>query len=203
MTDPERSRLNRWSQRKLDAKRQDEAAKEAPVVTARDEPEIIADDPALIAALPSLDEITADFDMTPFLAKGIPAHLKNAALRKLWQASPSVRDYLDPAVDYAWDWNAPGGVPGGGGVLSEQSIAKMVKGIIGKGSEDSEEVVAEDAAPEQPAPVEVAHQPDEDRVAVRRDTPPAPAQKDAAKTASATQKADLLPQRRHGGAVPE
>ncbi|MDP5362344.1 MAG: DUF3306 domain-containing protein, partial [Paracoccaceae bacterium] len=112
MTDPEGSRLNRWSQRKLDAKRQDEAAKEAPVVTARDEPEIIADDPALIAALPSLDEITADFDMTPFLAKGIPAHLKNAALRKLWQASPSVRDYLDPAVDYAWDWNAPGGVPG-------------------------------------------------------------------------------------------
>ena len=50
----------------------------------------------------------------------------------MWLATPGVRDYSDPAVDYAWDWNAPGGVPGGGGVLSEQGVAKMVKDLIGK-----------------------------------------------------------------------
>lgn len=199
MSNPEGAdggRLKGWSQRKLAVKRQQEAvedaAPDAPV------PEVPAEDPEVIAALPSLDDITADFDISPFLAKGVPSHLKNAAMRKLWRASPAVRDYLDPAVDYAWDWNAPGGVPGGGGVLNEQSVAKMVKDLIGNRAEEKTEeqpedevLIAETQDPEQPIPVAVRRdpvtkteplQPDAD---ADRDTPPA------------------LPMRRHGGAVPE
>ncbi len=129
--------LRGWSRRKIEAKRS-EVARDVPetavlpvegLTEAASEAEI--PDPDLLAALPSLDAITAGFDIKPFLAKGIPADLKNAALRRLWSVSPSVSQYSDPAVDYAWDWNAPGGVPGGGGLLSEQSVAKMVKDLIG------------------------------------------------------------------------
>lgn len=208
-------RLKGWSRRKLDAKKQDQLDEETTVEPLPDVPEAPVDDPELIAALPSLDDITADFDMTPFLAKGVPAHLKNAALRKLWRASPAVRDYFDPAVDYAWDWNAPGGVPGGGGVLSEQSIAKMVKDLIGTRSEDTEDndVVADDTAHlgNDVYPIEAAHQSEESEeadtapAAVRHNTPPNPKQSkeetiDARRVAG---HAALLPQRRHGGATPE
>ncbi len=203
MSDQKGGRLSDWSRRKLDAKRQEDAVEKQPEPPVSETPEPPVDDPALIAALPPLDEITADSDITAFLAKGIPAHLKNAALRKLWQASPAVRDYLDPAVDYAWDWNAPGGVPGGGGVLSEHSIAKMVKGIIGTRSEDAEDAIEEDAAPEKVEPIKVAHQPQATPVAVRRDTPTATTPRDETDAPRTADDADRLPQRRHGGAVPE
>ncbi len=197
MSDPESGRLSSWSRRKLDAKRQEETVEPTPDLP--DTPDDVEDNPELIAALPSLDEITADFDITPFLAKGIPAHLKNAALRKLWGASPAVRDYLDPAVDYAWDWNAPGGVPGGGGVLSEQSIAKMVKDIIGTRPDDADAALTDDAAPDELAPVEIPQEPDVEPVAVRH----APELIQEPDTAPKAEHAAKLPLRRHGGAVPE
>ena len=212
MTDPEGGRLSGWSRRKLDAKRQEEAETQTPEApVAQDGQEEIAPvlaDTDMIAALPSLDEIKAGFDMAPFLAKGVPAHLKNAALRKLWQASPAVRDYLDPAVDYAWDWNAPGGVPGGGGVLSQESIAKMVKGIIGTKSEDVQEEMAADAplpVPDQTEGPDHAGAPDPEPVAVRapekqRTAAVVPEAEDTSRKSSAS---DLSPKRRHGGATPE
>lgn len=211
MTDPEGGGLSGWSRRKLEAKRQEQAEAPPPEAPAAQDPQeeiapVLAD-ADMIAALPSLDEIKAGFDMAPFLAKGVPAHLKNAALRKLWQASPAVRDYLDPAVDYAWDWNAPGGVPGGGGVLSQESIAKMVKGIIGTKSEDAheEEIVAEVQLPnpDQADVVDQANSPEP--LAVRapekqRTTAARPDVEDTSRKSSAS---DLSPKRRHGSATPE
>ncbi|ABV92249.1 conserved hypothetical protein [Dinoroseobacter shibae DFL 12 = DSM 16493] len=203
MTDPEASRLSRWSRRKLEAKRQAEVADEVADTAAVDAVDAVEEDPDLIAALPSLDEIEVGFDMTPFLAKGVPAHLKNAAFRKLWQASPAVRDYLDPAVDYAWDWNAPGGVPGGGGALSEQSVAKMVKGLIGERSDDAEELIAEDTTGEEADPAPETDQPEASPVAVRRDTPSEPEHKEKPDAPRAFDRVAQLPLRRHGGAMPE
>ncbi|MCK0096061.1 DUF3306 domain-containing protein [Yoonia sp. F2084L] len=207
MSDPEGTdsgRLKGWSQRKLAARREEKTVEDKNVVPDAAIPNLPVEDPDVVAVLPSLDDITAGFDISPFLAKGVPAHLKNAAMRRLWRASPAVRDYLDPAVDYAWDWNAPGGVPGGGGVLSEQSIAKMVKGIIGTQSEDTEEMNADDAAPEEAEPIEIAHQADPAPSAVRRDTPSkATPQKETDAQRPADDHAALPPGRRHGGAVPE
>ena len=130
-------RLSGWSRRKLAARRGEgdppREAEEAPVekvADVRGEPDGV--DEEYIAALPPIDTIGDGSDIKPFLARGVPASLKNTALRRLWSATPGVRDYSDPAVDYAWDWNAPGGVPGGGGTLSESAVAKMVKNLIGE-----------------------------------------------------------------------
>jgi hypothetical protein len=227
MTDKDAGFLSGWSRRKLAAKRQSAASEvsEQPAVPDLEDaaavaldPVVDADSEALIAALPSLDQITADFDMKPFLAKGIPASLKNAALRKLWSVSPSVRDYSDPAVDYAWDWNAPGGVPGGGGLLSEKSVAKMVKDLIGGKTEPAEDLVPDasdltnsqigSAAPE--AEDEVAAEPPE-VASVRRSNPTKVQHTQHAERFVAEEKtveraerhAALSPGRRHGGALPE
>lgn len=207
MSDPEDiqgGRLKGWSQRKLQASRQEEIAEETPVEAVPNTVETPVDDPDVIAALPSLDDITPDFDMAPFFAKGVPAHLKNAALRKLWQASPAVRDYLDPAVDYAWDWNAPGGVPGGGGVLSEQSVARMVKDIIGNRPADVEEDERADPSATV-AQVDQTDEPDIAPDAVRHDTQPKleKPHEDENDVPRSTDHAALLPLRRHGGATPE
>jgi hypothetical protein len=44
----------------------------------------------------------------------VPQILRNAAMRRMWVLDPAIRDYVDPALDYAYDWNIPGGVPGNG-----------------------------------------------------------------------------------------
>ena len=232
MSDPEEGTggfLSGWSRRKLAAKR-----KEAAPPPADEEPEALpeleladaapeeVEDAELIAALPSLDDITAGFDIKPFLAKGVPAKLKNAAMRKLWLASPSVRDYVDPAVDYAWDWNAPGGVPGGGGILSEQSVAKMVKDLIGGSSKPEEEhageelaqdataqdfaqdATAQDLAQETPPDSDDAAQdiPDAPCEPVRRTTKTEQPDMNAVRQVAQRGVSAPVP-RRHGGAAPE
>ncbi len=214
--------LRNWSRRKLAAKREQSIPTDEPVtpVEAADPqlPEEAIDEQAIIDALPSLDEITAGFDIKPFLAKGVPAPLKNAALRKLWLVSPAVRDYSDPAVDYAWDWNAPGGVPGGGGVLSSQSVEKMVKDLIGGKAEPEHDVadnaVADDAVrPRKIAGVDSREEPSEspEPPALQGDdantaTDPGEAEKAQAETTEEPPRQErtaLVPQRRHGGAMPE
>lgn len=55
--------------------------------------------------LTPLEELTADSDYSQFLAKGVPAELKRAALRKLWTSAP-VFACLDGLNDYDEDYNA-------------------------------------------------------------------------------------------------
>ncbi|WP_052763886.1 DUF3306 domain-containing protein [Microvirga massiliensis] len=70
-----------------------------------------------LAALPKIEEISAQTDIAGFLRKGVPEALRNAALRRMWSVDPAIRDYVGDARDYAWDWNTPGGVPGNGPLL--------------------------------------------------------------------------------------
>jgi hypothetical protein len=201
--------LRGWSRRKIEAKRQEAEPEASLPVEEAATPEAEEIDPDLIAALPSIEDITAEFDIKPFLAKGVPAHLKNAALRRLWSISPSVRDYSDPAVDYAWDWNAPGGVPGGGGILSEKSVAKMVKDLIGNRPDpdeapeinDIDTDLAEHAAEISTDVVEeVAPEPAPVRLSAVEEKPARTPERPEVRRESATLPA---PPRRHGGAAPE
>src|SRR5215210_7312911 len=93
--------ISRWSRRKQAdraAEPPDEAlvsAAEAPKAQAPDrvipdkeparlpisEAELSADE---IAALPPLEELTAESDVTLFLRRGVPEPLRNAALRRMW-----------------------------------------------------------------------------------------------------------------------
>lgn len=159
--------LRNWSRRKIAARRAE--AQPKPEAVPAPEPEAPAEDEIDLSDLPSLDEITAETDMRPFMRKGVPASLRSDALRRAWSLSSHIRDYSDPAVDYAWDWNAPGGVPGGGGVLDDDSVRRMVSDIFRQKTPDTPapvredrpaaaDAVGSDEAPE-PAPAPVRSEP--------------------------------------------
>ena len=84
-------------------------AEAQPVRLARPKPRRRAGIRSLQPAEAGGDDRTTD--ITGFLRKGVPEHLRNAALRKSWALDPAIRNYVNPALDYAYDWNTPGGVP--------------------------------------------------------------------------------------------
>lgn len=135
--DTDRGFLARWSQRKQEA-RQPEPKPDAPT----DEKGEPSGSPAPqgedataefdLSTLPKLEELTGSTDITAFLRKGVPEHLRNAALRKSWALDPAIRNYVSPALEYAYDWNAPGGVPGGGELGAGVDVARLVSQIMGE-----------------------------------------------------------------------
>lgn len=202
--------LGRWARRKREAER--EAEREAaaappeavaePAAPAPDVPAELEADPELLASLPRLEDITATTDIKVFLQKGVPAALRNAALRRAWSADPIISTYEDPARDYFWDWNAPGGVPGGGGLLDPERVAKMARDIGGKPDSEMDD--------SEPAPVDTAAAPAEDAAPEADESAPPAPPADAAPpetappTAQASTKLEppATPRRRHGGALP-
>ncbi|HEX2217149.1 MAG TPA: DUF3306 domain-containing protein, partial [Xanthobacteraceae bacterium] len=66
-----------------------------------------------VSMLPPLESISAETDIRAFLARGVPAALRRAALSRAWAADPAIRDFIGPSEN-AWDFTAPGGVPGFG-----------------------------------------------------------------------------------------
>ena len=136
--------LARWSQRKHEAKRDSDAPAVEAAVPA--EPIVAAEPEFDLSSLPKLEELTATTDITGFLRKGVPEHLRNAALRKSWALDPAIRNYVNPALDYAYDWNTPGGVPGGGEIGAGMDVARLVSQIMG-GSESVADALASDPEP--------------------------------------------------------
>src|SRR3978361_904617 len=82
--------------------------------------------------------MTSATDITAFLRKGVPELLRNAALRKCWVLDPAIRNYVNPALDYAYDWNTPGGVPGSSEIGAGTDIARLVSQIMGGGESPAE-----------------------------------------------------------------
>ena len=152
--------LARWSQRKQEAKQPE---REAPVADANADADAeVAAEPGVkaesaeefdLSSLPSLDELTAETDITAFLRKGVPEHLRNAALRKSWALDPAIRNYVNPALEYAYDWNTPGGVPGNSELGAGIDVARMVLQIMGTG-----ETPAEPPASGAAVPAEIANE---------------------------------------------
>src|SRR4051812_20639224 len=96
--------LARWSQRKQEAKQPGrEAPSVDPGVAAEPAAEAAPPEEFDLSSLPSIEQLTADTDITAFLRKGVPEHLRNAALRKSWALDPAIRNYVNPALDYAYD----------------------------------------------------------------------------------------------------
>ena len=143
--------LSRWSKRKR-----------VGTVAPEPEPDLSAPDAAPdaveslseedLAALPSLDMFTIETDIRPFLQKGVPLAMRNAALRKKWMLTPSIRDHADPAVDYAWDWNTPGGVPGDGVGPSAQRAAEMLRDLTRPRGDAASAIAQETGAESTPQP---------------------------------------------------
>ncbi|MDE5451531.1 DUF3306 domain-containing protein [Bradyrhizobium sp. CSA112] len=135
--DREKGFLARWSQRKQEAK-QPEPKQDAPAAERVESPGLPAPQgedvtPEFdLSTLPKLEELTGSTDITAFLRKGVPEHLRNAALQKSWALDPAIRNYVNPALEYAYDWNTPGGVPGGGELGAGVDVARLVSQIMGE-----------------------------------------------------------------------
>src|SRR5712671_2658701 len=148
MSDEEQSADNknflaRWSQRKHEAKQPDH---DAPTVNSDAPFGPVAESDVVqefdLSSLPKLEDMTATTDITAFLRKGVPEHLRNAALRKSWALDPAIRNYVNPALDYAYDWNTPGGVPGSSEIGSGMDVARLVSQIMGGGESATEPAVS-------------------------------------------------------------
>ncbi len=144
--------LSRWSRRKRGEEVPEPPAEapigEAPPAPAEAAPEPVAEaEPEFdIATLPPIETLDASSDFSVFLKPGVPQALRTAALRKAWLADPLIRDYMSP-LDYAWDFNTPGGLPHGfSNVLAEtgEALRKLVNQAIGE-MEPEEEKPPEEA----------------------------------------------------------
>jgi hypothetical protein len=199
--------LSRWSRRKRSAVAglpvAEPATEALPAATTPAPPSVPEEPPFDVASLPSIDSLTAATDFTAFLRKEVPEALKRAALRKAWALDPAIRDFVGPA-DYAWDYNAPDGVPGfsleiGGDVrelLAQVFGPEPVPPTAAGDAAEAGETAAADAAPAMPAAPE--EEPQLPPALVTAAEPPSTP--DAAPQVA--NDPDPLPARRHGSALP-
>jgi Protein of unknown function (DUF3306) len=82
------------------------------------------------ASLPSVDAITFDTDIRPFLQGRVPAALTRAALRQAWTSDPAIRNFIGIAENQ-WDFNDPGAIPGFGPLLGEDNVQSLSEQAIG------------------------------------------------------------------------
>jgi hypothetical protein len=146
--------LSRWTQRKLAVRAAALAERGAPIapdaaplpepdaeaagaafIAPQTGPEVLPPEPGTavdpIVDLSSLEALTAETDLAPFLRAGVPATLRNAALRRMWSLDPAIRDFVSEAREYAYDWNSPGGVPGLGPLLPSDDVKAMLARLLG------------------------------------------------------------------------
>ena len=153
--------LTRWSRRKRQA---DPAAADAPAPRASAEgagaaprdgdasPASQAEVPIAevdLSKLPPLESITAGTDIRAFLAAGVPEALKRAALSRAWAADPAIRDFVGLSEN-AWDFTAPGGVPGFAPMVPTDDVARMAEGIT-RNMELPRRPIEEAGAPSRPS----------------------------------------------------
>jgi uncharacterized protein DUF3306 len=83
-----------------------------------------------LAALPSIDSIRAQTDITVFLRSGVPTELRLAALRRAWTVDPAIRDFKELAEN-DWDFNDLDGIPGFAEFVPEVEVKTMLALMVG------------------------------------------------------------------------
>lgn len=118
--------LSRWSRLKREpdvADAQPDLAAGAPAAPALPEGKTLDD---LIAELPRLEDLVPGQSLTAFMQPWVPTAVRNAALQRMWLLDPAIRDYVSPALDYAYDYNTPGAAPGFGTMETSQDAIREV-----------------------------------------------------------------------------
>src|ERR687896_446402 len=82
------------------------------------------------ANLPPLESITAETDIRAYFARGVPAELARAALRRAWASDPAIRDFVGLAEN-AWDFTAPETIPGFGSSVPPDVTRRLLAGLMG------------------------------------------------------------------------
>lgn len=192
--------LARWSRRKrrpvLEKARSDASAEEATGSSpAKTDSPII--DPA---SLPSLASIGAGSDLRAFLLPGVPADLTRAALRRAWSVDPKIRDFIGLSEN-AWDFNAPGGVPGFD-ALTAENVRGLLDRLTGEAAAAkpplAESATATEPSVENPRDEQVSESARRDAAKVGSSEPLVIQNKNADPT-----QLQAVPRQHHGGALPK
>ncbi len=144
--------LARWARRKAEAGSEGLAAEQKAAPEFQKEAPI-ASEPFDLASLPSLESLTAETDVRPFMNALVPEGLRNAALRRVWELDTAIRDYVSPATEYAWNWNETGGAQGFGPLEAGDKALQYVEKLFSSGPAHHPlgESVQEPAAVDAPA----------------------------------------------------
>jgi Protein of unknown function (DUF3306) len=119
------------------------------------------DEPVDLAALPSIDSITAGSDIRAFLRSGVPAELTKAALRRAWTSDPAIRDFIGIAENQ-WDFTDPSAIPGFGPLEAHDDVAGLLRQALGQGLTPPTATEASPAVPRgsEPSSAQVHGMPD-------------------------------------------
>ena len=186
--------LSRWSRRKravVEGRAPEEAPPPAPLEAKPEALPAEPEDEFDLASLPPIESLTIESDFKAFLHRKVPLELRSAALRRAWSLDPAIRDFIGPA-DYAWDFNAPDGVPGFALELGGDAM-KLLSHALGLDAP----VPKPEAEPQDEAPA-MAEAP-------ALEAPPAASSfsiAEAAPEAEASPEAPMERLRRHGSALP-
>lgn len=135
--------LKRWSRRKREVAKEEAretrppAAATQPPAPADAKPEIPFDP----ASLPSLESITELTDIRAFLREGVPADLTRAALRRVWTADPSIRDFVGLAEN-AWDFTDPNAIPGFGPLEATEEVRRLIARVVSEIGQSAQSAAA-------------------------------------------------------------
>jgi len=166
MTDPDHF-LARWSRRKSEQRREANSGEPSPATPSEPAAQVMpkaastdvtgpaegrepvgdgipAFDPA---SLPSIESIVAETDIRAFLRPGVPAELRNAALRRAWSVDPAIRNFKGLAEN-DWDFNDPN-VPGFGPLSPDLDVKKMAEALFGDGrkrAQKDDEIIGDQQA---------------------------------------------------------
>jgi hypothetical protein len=139
MSDPDNF-LSRWSRRKREVSLETEPANPPAAHEAAEDDRAPGEvspcgapaplEPAFDpASLPPIESITAETDISGFLAAGVPSELTRAALRRAWASDPRIRNFVGLA-DYDWDFNAAGSMAGFGPLDIAGDVSKLTGGMV-------------------------------------------------------------------------
>lgn len=106
------------------------------------------------ALLPSIDELTAESDVSAFLQKGVSEELKRLALRRAWSLDPQISGFIEVAENQ-YDWNTPGGAPGFGDLAAGTKIEELLAQATGHSAPAAEPVSEDTTATSEVADVSV------------------------------------------------
>jgi Protein of unknown function (DUF3306) len=84
-----------------------------------------------LSQLPAIESITAQTDISGFLAPGVPTELTRAALRRAWSADPRIRDFIGPSEN-SWDFNAPDAMGGFGPLEMTDELRRQILQMVGR-----------------------------------------------------------------------
>ncbi len=145
--EPAEGFARRWSRLKRAPQAESVVAPAAPAPPVPEEP---------VEIPPPADSIPLE-DITAWLGKRLPDGWREVALRRMWSADISIRDFVGPA-DYAWDWNVPGGAPGWEPMRVADNVVRLLARAIGEEmppvDKPAESVVVDEAVTPELAPVE-------------------------------------------------